>query len=135
MRKSGFTLIELLVVVAIIAVLIAILLPALQDARRMTQRTVCKSNLRQLGTAHLMYADANNGLLCVHYFPAQHMVHLRRDVVDRDTGWFHPRYIKTPHVFYCPSPSVPWPGGKGNRIVSWDGGTGDWPWYWTSSGY
>lgn len=57
MRKNCFTLIELLVVVAIIAVLVAMLLPSLQRARETARRTVCKSRLRQLGTAYLMYAN------------------------------------------------------------------------------
>ena len=134
-RSRSFTLIELLVVVAIIAVLVAILLPALTEARRSAQRTVCLSQLHNLGSAHVLYADDNDGTFCIHYFPAQHMVHLRRHVVDRDAGSFHPRYISTPKLLYCPSPSVPWPGGSGSQIVAWDGGTGDWPWYWISSGY
>lgn len=58
-RKSGFTLIELLVVVAIIAVLISILLPALARAREMAKRSVCSSNLSQVGKAVYAYAQDN----------------------------------------------------------------------------
>jgi prepilin-type N-terminal cleavage/methylation domain-containing protein len=57
-KAKGFTLIELLVVVAIIAILAAILLPALGRAREMARRSVCMSNLRQIGTAMHMYATA-----------------------------------------------------------------------------
>src|ERR1051325_3822857 len=62
-HQSSFTLIELLVVVAIIAVLAAMLLPALQRAKEAGRRAVCASNLRQIGTATMMYAGDFNGYM------------------------------------------------------------------------
>jgi prepilin-type N-terminal cleavage/methylation domain-containing protein len=53
---SGFTIIELLVVVSIIAMLFAILLPAVGKALDTARVNVSKSNLRQMGVAHKMYA-------------------------------------------------------------------------------
>jgi prepilin-type processing-associated H-X9-DG protein len=52
------TLIELLVVLAIIAVLVALLLPAMQRARESARRAQCQNNLRQLGIAMALHANA-----------------------------------------------------------------------------
>ena len=55
--KRVFTLIELLVVIAIIAILAAILFPVFAQAREKARQTSCLSNLKQIGTAFMMYAQ------------------------------------------------------------------------------
>jgi prepilin-type processing-associated H-X9-DG protein/prepilin-type N-terminal cleavage/methylation domain-containing protein len=60
---GGFTLVELLVVIGIIALLLAALLPALSRARGLARSAACLSNLRQLQTCWLMYANDHGGAL------------------------------------------------------------------------
>jgi prepilin-type N-terminal cleavage/methylation domain-containing protein/prepilin-type processing-associated H-X9-DG protein len=61
-RNYGFTLIELLTVLVIIAVLAGMMFPTFVRAREAARRTVCLSNLKQIGLAIQMYA-ADHGSL------------------------------------------------------------------------
>jgi len=67
-RGRAFTLVELLVVIGIIAMLMGIMLPAMAAARAQAKAVACTSNLRQLATAALMYAQDKK--LYVSFVPA-----------------------------------------------------------------
>jgi prepilin-type N-terminal cleavage/methylation domain-containing protein/prepilin-type processing-associated H-X9-DG protein len=57
MRRRAFTLIELLVVIAIIAILAAILFPVFAQAREAARKASCQSNLKQILSGAMMYAQ------------------------------------------------------------------------------
>jgi prepilin-type processing-associated H-X9-DG protein len=60
-KVGAFTLLELLVTIAVIATFCTLLLPAYRTVIQIKNRTVCGSNLRQIGMGILSYTSDNNG--------------------------------------------------------------------------
>ena len=56
LAADGFSLIELLIVISILGVLAALMFPTFVRARESARRSICLSNLRQIGLAMQMYA-------------------------------------------------------------------------------
>jgi len=118
-RKSkGFTLIELLVVIAIIAILAAILFPVFAQARDKARAAACLSNLKQMGTAWMMYTQDYDEL-----FPNANPGNPGNegpciDMKNRGDwgGWvgnlLQP-YTKNSQIFQCPSTPNLWPVNRG----------------------
>lgn len=63
-RRRGFTLVELLVVIVILGMLIGLMVPAVLRTRETARRSLCASNMRQIGIALNTYEEANGRLPC-----------------------------------------------------------------------
>lgn len=61
--RRAFTLVELLVVLAILGVLTGILVPVVGMAMVKANQMACASNMRQIGSAIVLYANDNGGAL------------------------------------------------------------------------
>jgi prepilin-type N-terminal cleavage/methylation domain-containing protein/prepilin-type processing-associated H-X9-DG protein len=119
-QRRGFTLIELLVVIAIIAILAAILFPVFARAREQARKTSCLNNVKQIGTAMMMYAQDYDETLASVAF-ADYPNGLWNSPTWNDYGWsyiwttFQP-YIKNWNVYTCPSARDQRTGPAGNRV-------------------
>jgi prepilin-type N-terminal cleavage/methylation domain-containing protein/prepilin-type processing-associated H-X9-DG protein len=97
--RRAFTLIELLVVIAIIAILAAILFPVFAQAREAARKTQCASNIKNLGTAMLMYTqDYDEQLPLAAYAVGGFDFLTWHDLAEP--------YVKNKAIWLCPSSQV-----------------------------
>jgi prepilin-type N-terminal cleavage/methylation domain-containing protein/prepilin-type processing-associated H-X9-DG protein len=137
MRRSGFTLIELLVVIAIIAILAAILFPVFAQAREKARQTSCLNNLKQIGTALMMYGQDWDEQMPTGGYPTLRNWEVNPDVTPKQKldggiyGWTFYRnwmtslepYTKNLMIWYCPSDArvrpTPENIAQGNQSYHW----------------
>ncbi len=116
MKAKAFTLIELLVVIAIIAVLMGILMPSLKRAREQARSLHCRSNVRTLTLAWLMYKDENDSKIVPGFTPlgptgdnawvrmpadpGSALIEEKQEYIKLGLMW---PYVKEVEVYRCPS--------------------------------
>jgi prepilin-type N-terminal cleavage/methylation domain-containing protein/prepilin-type processing-associated H-X9-DG protein len=141
--KTGFTLIELLVVIAIIAILAAILFPVFAQAREKARQASCLSNMKQLGTAIMMYGqDADETYVQSFWGVGASWAGYSYPGNQRWVDGIYP-YVKSTSLYSCPSDpdvvpyqptspnskegdadyfnSMSYPGSYGMNVTYWDG--------------
>jgi len=97
--RRGSTLMELIIVLVIITTLAGILLPVLWRARMAGLDTECKNNMKQIGTALMMYRDA--------------FLATNREWHPRTLHHLYPDYLPQKDVLICPRDDFR--GGQGGR--------------------
>jgi len=102
--RMGFTLIELLVVITILGVLAALLFPVFLKARENANKTVCVSNLRQIGLALQMYQADDSGVLPPMFGDASSIPVNERTGLDTLQPYEH-----DPALYHCPDRRGPIP--------------------------
>lgn len=117
MKRRAFTLIELLVVIAIIAILAAMLFPVFAQAKAAAKKSVCLSNLKQIGLGMMLYTNDNED----RYAPWAANI---APVNGGNTNFMPPDlqlmpYVKNERIWACPMD----PGSRvpTSQVPWWDG--------------
>lgn len=106
--KRAFTLIELLVVIAIIAILAAILFPVFAQAKEAAKDTAALSNVKQMGTSHLLYSADADDLFCLTGV-AQSTIYQSQPILATWGTWQHSifPYMKSRQLTHHPKLTPP----------------------------
>lgn len=96
MRIRAFTLIELLATIAIVGILAAIIIPLTVMVRERAKGARCLAQMRQVGSAFLMYINENHGKL-----PVQSTSSAQWDAQGSWTYALFP-YVDDRALFTCP---------------------------------
>jgi prepilin-type N-terminal cleavage/methylation domain-containing protein/prepilin-type processing-associated H-X9-DG protein len=133
LSSGGFTLVELLVVIAIIAVLISLLMPSLARVRQSASAAQCMSNLRQIGTAMVMYSQANRDRLPLAYWSGDGDVHPPTSGSYGATDW---AYLILPYLgraggstYNFNNPAAIWRIFRDADTISGSANVGNAQWY------
>jgi prepilin-type N-terminal cleavage/methylation domain-containing protein/prepilin-type processing-associated H-X9-DG protein len=111
--RGGFTLAEVLVVIAVLAMLAGLLSPVLVRTRERAEQASCLSNLRQLGTAHVLYLQDYDEQLTDWWQPAA----WRPEPYRNRRYWteFLQPYLRSERILHDPGhldSEVPPPGAR-----------------------
>lgn len=107
--RFRFTLIELLIVIAIIALLAGMLMPALNKARESGKKASCTGNLKQLGSAAVLYSADYDGWMaaCARGWCCKQGTWVAKNAsqqrVDLRTAGLITQYANSLNVKCCPS--------------------------------
>ena len=110
LRKNGFTLIELLVVIAIIALLLAIMMPALEKAKAIARDVICRTNIKSMTLATILYTQDTDGKMMEHDWPGAVQLWIRQI-----SGYLE----NVDEARYCPNTKLRNGNGVGSATTTW----------------
>ncbi len=123
--KNAFTLTEILVVLAIVAIIAALIVSVFTRVKSSANKTVCLSNLSQIGKALALYSGDNSGLAPP--YMVRSIISIDGPLVDGNPElWKNSLmlYAKADGIFYCPSDShsktdfQPECADRGNSLIT-----------------
>lgn len=119
MSDKGFTLIELMIVVVIIGVLSAIAVPKFSSIRDQANEAACRSNLRSLAGAEMIYYAQFSSFTDLHGLQnSQALMNASQLKCPGDDAVYVIDFDATLYVVSCPSED-PFHGSMTDGMASW----------------